>query len=304
MAKLNILVTGANGFIGKIFLNRLDQQKYNIFALAKQDDSNITYSRLTKFFFQDISIPFHLDETFDYIFHFAALNVTHVDKVSHEAYTLVNVAGTQNLIKAVHTKKFIFMSTAKVYQKTGKVIREDSPVQPEGDYEKSKFAAEEICRHFLKPDQLIILRPVNIVGPGQTDKAMLPIFFKNAMENQPINVFAPRQSVLQLLYIDDVLRLFEMLLAQDSVCGVFNLSSQDQISLEDLVLNIVRMTNSRSVIKFSNLEKAPKGEVIGTKAKDILGWEAKVSIEEVLHKFYTSLKYMFDRIPMRKNPCE
>ncbi len=290
MVKLNVLVTGANGFIGKSFINSLDQQRYNIFALDNKNDQSVDRSRITKTFVQDISLPFQLQETFDYVFHLAALNVTHVEKTLYEGYHRINVVGTQNLIKAAHTKKFIFMSTAKVYQKKGGDITEDSLVNPEGDYEKSKFAAEEICWRFLSPDQLVILRPVNIVGPGQAEKAVLPIFFRNAVENMLIDVFAPRKSILQFLYIDDVVRFLKMLLEKDSTCGVFNLSSSEHISLEELASKIVHMTGSRSIVKFSNSEEISFGKVIFQKAKDILGWRAQVAMEDMLHKYYMSLR--------------
>lgn len=290
MVKLNVLVTGANGFIGKSFINSLDQHRYNISALDNKNDQSLDRPRITKIFVQDISLPFQLQETFDYVFHLAALNVTHVDKASYEDYHRINVMGTRNLIKAAHTKKFVFMSTAKVYQKKGGDITEDSLVNPEADYEKSKFAAEEMCRRSLGPDQLVILRPVNIVGPGQAEKAVLPVFFRNAIENKPIDVFAPRKSILQFLYIDDVVRFFKMLLENDSACGVFNLSSSDHISLEELASKIVHLTGARSAVKFSNSEEISFGRVIPQKAKDILGWRAQVTIEDMLHRYYASLR--------------
>ncbi len=290
MVKLNVLVTGANGFIGKSLIDSLEQHRYNIFAFDNKNDQSFDRSRITKIFIQDISLPFQLQETFDYVFHLAALNVTHVDKASYKDYHRINVVGTQNLIKAAHTKKFIFMSTAKVYQKKGEDITEDSLIAPEGDYEKSKFAAEEICRRSLGPEQLVILRPVNIVGPGQAGKAVLPVFFRNAIENKLIDVFAPRKSILQFLYIDDVVRLFKMLLEKKSVSGVFNLSSLDHISLEELAQKIVQMTGSRSIVKFSNSAEISFGKVISQKVKGILGWRAQVTIEDMLYNYYASLR--------------
>ncbi len=291
MVKLDVLVTGANGFIGKVFINKLDPSRYNIFALDKKNDQDFDCSRIAQTFLQDISLPFQLPKSFDYIFHLAALNVTHIDRASCESYYRVNVVGTQNLIKATRTKKFIFMSTAKVYQKTGGDITEDSTINPQGDYERSKFAAEGICQQLLKPEQLVILRPVNIVGPGQTGKkAVLPVFFQNASENQPIDVFAPRQSILQFLYVDDVIELFELLMVKDSVKGIFNLSSPDFISLEELALKIVNMTDSRSAVEFSNPQPVLKGKVISQKAKDVLGWQAKIPIEDILRNYYAELK--------------
>ncbi len=282
---MNVLVTGATGFIGKAFIRKLIRDQYNVSGLdVKKDEQAPAH----KFFLQDITQPFHLQESFDHVFHLAALNVTHVDKADHQAYHRVNVQGTENLIKAVKTRKFVFMSTAKVYRRQEK-IEENSDILPENDYEKSKWMGEELCRRYFKPDQLVILRPVNIVGPGQADKAILPVFFKNAVWNQPIDVFAPRNTILQFLDIDDVVRLLESLIKNNNASGVFNMSSPDRISLEELASKIVELTHSRSIVRFSNTQKAVISQVVSQRAKEVLNWQAQVSIEEILRKYCADL---------------
>lgn len=280
---MNVLVTGATGFIGRTFISQLTGKQYNIFGLDIKEDQQIDAHR---FFLQDITRSFHLQEPFDYVFHLAALNVTHVGKAAQEAYQRANVLGTENLIKAVNTKKFVFMSTAKVYKREPGTIDERSKISPEGDYERSKWLAEELCRKYFKPDQLVILRPVNVVGPRQAEKAILPVFFKNAVQNEPIDVFAPRDSVLQFVYIDDVMRLFEALLKNNAASGVFNVSSTDWISLEELALKIVELTHSRSAVRFTNAQKAVFSEVVSLRAKEVLDWQAQVSVTEILRRYY------------------
>lgn len=279
---MNVLVTGAMGFIGRTLIRQLTGKQCNIFGL---DINGNQQNDVHKFFLQDITRPFHLEEPFDYVFHLAALNVTHVGKADQEAYRRANVLGTENLIKAVNAKKFVFMSTAKVYKKQPGIIDERSEILPEGDYEKSKWLAEELCRRYLKPDRLVILRPINIVGPGQADKAILPVFFKNAFQNSPLDVFAPRDSVLQFVYIDDVMRLLEALLKNNAASGVFNISSTDRISLEGLALKIVELTHSRSAVRFTNAQRAVLYEVVSRRAKEVLGWQARVPIAEILRRY-------------------
>lgn len=283
---MNVLVTGATGFIGRTFISQLTGKQYNIFGLDIKGDQQIDAHR---FFLQDITRPFHLEEPFDCVFHLAALNVTHVGKADQEAYHRANVQGTENLIKAVNTEKFVLMSTAKVYKKHPGIIDEHSEILPEGDYEKSKWLAEELCRKYLRPDQLVILRPVNIAGPGQAEKAILPVFFRNAVQNNPIDVFAPRDSVLQFVHIDDVIRLFGSLLKNNAASGVFNLSSSDRISLEELALKIVELTHSRSAVRFTNAQKAVFSEVVSLRAKEVLDWQAHVPIAEILRRYCADL---------------
>ena len=282
---MNILVTGATGFIGRAFIRDLAQYPHNIFGLAsKKNDRDFDCSLVKDLFTQDIAQPFKLSQSFDYIFHLAALNVTHVGKTDAQAYHRVNVQGTENLLKAAVTKKFVFMSTAKVYRRQEK-IDEHSDILPENDYEKSKWMGEELCRRHFKPDQLVILRPVNIVGPGQAEKAILPVFFKNAIQNQPLDIFAPRDTILQFVYIDDVVRLLGSLIKNDQASGVFNVSSLDHIALEDLAKKIVALTRSRSSIRFSNAQKAVFSEVLSSRAKEVLNWQAEISIEEILRRY-------------------
>lgn len=284
---MNILVTGATGFIGRAFIHTLAQHPHNIFGLAlKKNDPDFDYSLVKDFFVQDISQPFKIPGSFDWVFHLAALNITHVGKIDAQAYHRVNIQGTENFLKAVTAKKIVFMSTAKVYRRQER-IDESSDILPENDYERSKWMGEKVCRRYLKPDQLVVLRPVNIVGPGQADKAVLPVFLKNAIQNQPLDIFAPRDSVLQFVYIDDVIRLFEALLKNNAASGVFNISSTDRISLEDLALKILELTHSRSAVRFTSAQKAVFSEVLSSRAKEVLNWQAEVSIEEILRRYCT-----------------
>ena len=104
---MNILVTGASGFIGRALVQALAQHPYNIFGLASgKNGRNFDGSLVKDFFVQDIRQPFKLSQSFDYVFHLAALNITHVGRADVREYDCVNVRGTENLLKAVTAKKF------------------------------------------------------------------------------------------------------------------------------------------------------------------------------------------------------
>ena len=81
------------------------------------------------------------------------------------------------------------------------------------------------------------------------------------------------------------MRLLESLIKNSQASGVFNISSSDHISLEDLALKIIALTHSRSQVRFSNTQKAVISQVVSQKAKEVLGWQAQVSIEEILRRY-------------------
>ncbi|MCR4337868.1 MAG: NAD(P)-dependent oxidoreductase [Candidatus Omnitrophica bacterium] len=285
MRDWNVLVTGCNGFIGKTFVERLRGtcRLYGLDTMAPEAGDK----HFKKFYVQDLKVPFQLSENFDCVFHLAALNLTHVGKAGYSAYDEVNVKGTQNLIKAVQTKKFIFMSTAKVYKQEGKPIDESAKIEPLHDYEKSKWEAEKVCSTLVPSEQLLILRPVNIVGARQAEKAVLPVFFKNAILNNPLEMIVDPKTTLQFLSVKDIVDCFQQILERTNVHGILNLSSIDSISLEKLISDIIKMTGSQSQVRFLGpvVEKASFSPVISQKAKMALGWEAKISIESILEEF-------------------
>ena len=177
MAKIKILVTGAGGFIGRAFIESLSRDRFDIFALDIKK-SRYADPRVKKFYRQDITKPFRLEGSFDFVFHLAAYNVTHVGKKDPVSYGRVNVKGTRHIIESAPAKNFILMSTAKVYRCEGKPIHEMSPLGPENDYEKSKLEAEMVCRKYIPRDQLTIFRPVNIVARARQIKPFFPYCFE------------------------------------------------------------------------------------------------------------------------------
>ncbi len=230
---MNILVTGANGFIGRRLSSRLKARGHHAAALS-----------------QDISKPFSLNGRFDFVIHLAAHNITNVGAKDTGLYTAINVDGTKNLLQAVHAKKFIYLSTAKVYKNEGLPITEDSPLGPQGAYEQSKLKAEEVCRALLKKESLVILRPVNVMGWGQAPKAVLPVFFQKAKANQALDIINAPHTPMQFVYVEDLIDAIEAVISKGEIVpsGIFNIAHEETISLEQLARTIITMTHSSSVL--------------------------------------------------------
>ena len=283
MKTAKILVTGANGFVGKALCRRLRTLGYQVFGLDRLNPS--INQGFEEFYCIDITAPFHIDEKFDFVFHFAAHNVTHVGSQDANLYHVINVEGTGNVLKAVETDHFIFLSTTKVYKLQGKPLSESSPILAIREYEKSKLAAENLCRELCDVEKLLIVRSVNIVGKGQPDKAILPVLFKKAMAGELLEIFGPRGLVLQLLYVEDAVDAFVKVIEKANLQGIYNLASSDHIRLDELAEKIKKMAQSTSQIQFSNDTDVVFSEVNATKAQNDFDWHAKTKIQQILAEY-------------------
>lgn len=287
---MNILVTGACGFIGRAFIHVLKETTHAVYGLDLECPEDFNTNDLTGFYKQDISREFVLETPFDFIFHLAACNLTHVGKVDYATYNMVNVQGTENLIKATSTKQFVFLSTTKVYEQQCGLIDETAKINPIGDYEKSKLQAENICQCYFKKDNLTILRSVNVVGPGQAEKAVIPVFLKKAFLNEPLKIIGSQKTILQLLCVRDLIKAFQLLLNEDKGKGIVNLCSEETIPLGDLAGLVIDICQSESRIHCFNVDEVPFSRINARKAQEVFGWRAEISVREMLsdsYKFYS-----------------
>jgi len=287
---VKILVTGANGFVGKALVKRLIASEHDIYVLDINFEGFEFINEVKGCFQQDISRSFKLEENLDFVFHLGAYNVTHVGETSSDKYHSVNVEGTANLLGSANIRNFVFLSSIKVYDNTCARIDEDAPLAPVNGYEKSKLEAEKICTEKFSGENLYIFRSVNIAGPGQFEKALVPVLFKNAISGQPLDVFAPRKSIIHLLYVEDICDLFEELLSDRAKGSIYNLSSKEDVCLDVLAAMIVKITNSKSEILLKNDSPVIQSKIIMDKVRKDLGWTPKTDIKEILKLYYRSIK--------------
>jgi len=283
---MKILVTGANGFVGRVCVFEMLARGHEVDALDLIDLGYFNGTAIHRFHSCDITSPFTLTESFDAIVHLAAYNITHVGDTDSSIYTRVNVDGLANLFLGVRASRFVFLSTTKVYRKCAGIITEESEVDPQQPYEISKRLAEELCFSKWDNKKLVILRSVNVFGPGQPGKAVIPVFFARAMSSEPIKVFGPRGASLQFVYVNDLVRALETAAVTPGVSGIFNVASDDVVRLEDLALMVKKICGSSSPICFTDERFEPKFEVSYSKIKIKLGWAPLVKLEEALQRYY------------------
>ncbi|MFY7953451.1 MAG: UDP-glucuronic acid decarboxylase family protein [Armatimonadaceae bacterium] len=300
------LVTGGAGFLGSHLCRRLLQEGYEVVAL----DNFITGSpenvralagdpgfRLIE---QDVSQPWSVDGRADVVFHMAS-PASPVDFPTKPVEILtVNSRGTNIALDVAKEKgaRFLFASTSEVYgdplvhpqpeEYWGNV----NPIGTRGVYDEAKRFGEAITmayRRYRGVDAKLF-RIFNTYGPNMRldDGRVVPNFIGQALRGEPITVYGTGLQTRSFCYVDDLIDgIFRMSLTGADVSGPINIGNPTERSMIEFAQEIKRLTGSSSEIVYQPLPTAddPKQRRPDiTKAKDILGWEPKVTLEDGLSK--------------------
>ncbi len=219
---MNILVTGANGFIGSSIVNKLVETKhYNVHILIRKT-SNVERLKnnidKVKIFYGDVRDKESLIEPIksaDIIIHSAAVLRTTNNKIYYD----VNQLGTKNLIETVeeynpYLKKFIFLSS-QAAAGPARVLnfkKSDEECIPVSHYGRSKFLAEQELRKHSKNINVIILRPAAVYGPYDRD---MFIYFQLA-EKGIIPTFS-KEFYIQFTYVYDLVTIIEKIVNAEDI---------------------------------------------------------------------------------------
>lgn len=284
--KKKVLITGVNGFLGRSLTDSLDTNKYYISGLDLDKEFSGSKGILENYYPIDISRPFHLDKDFDIVLHLAACNRTNRDnKLDYDIFEKINVFGTANVIHCCKFKRFLFLSTSKLYKRLPGLINEQSSLNPVSYYERSKCKAESVCRNYVDDKKLVIVRPVNITGIHQDNNAIVPAFFRRAVRGETIQIFVRDNSIIQFLSVKDVADALDAMMCREEIYGVFNLSNNDSITIGELAEKIVAICNSSSEILYLNEAEKDDVEIDSSKAIELLKWRPKVLIGQMLKDY-------------------
>jgi len=270
---MNILVTGGCGFIGSHLVERLLRQGHSVIVLddlstgSLDNISGFLKEKKLQLVIDTILNAALVDELIrrsDFVYHLAA--VVGVKKVLDNPIEsiLVNVQGSSNILKSCTRwrKPLLLTSTSEIYGKNNEVpFRETSDIiigtttKRRWSYACTKALDEFLALAYAEESnlQVIIVRLFNTVGPRQTHHygMVLPRFVKQALNNQPLTVFGSGQQTRCFLHVDDALTAMLKLAAEKKAFGdVFNVGSQEEITISDLAHLVREMSGSSSEIVF------------------------------------------------------
>ena len=232
---MNVLVTGANGFVGSVLLKQLAARGDRVRALVRDPDNSpfagATAAELCKGDLRDSNTLISACSGMDVVFHTAAL-ATHWSPRAE--YLLHNLVGTGNLLAAMESAgvpRLIHFSTYLVYGQRSGTRAEDDAVLSTGDsYADSKIKTEELIRQEAEKRGIswTILRPANIYGPH--DRNWMPAVARN-LQRRRMRLFGRASYPAPIVYADDVAAFALECSRRSEACGeVFNVSSQEQVT--------------------------------------------------------------------------
>lgn len=309
---MNALITGGAGFIGSHLIHKLLSENINstvIDNLSTGDISNLDHAmNEIEFIKGDVRDESLVDKTIkntDLVFHMAAaVGVKNILNSPLEGIS-TNIYGSEIVLKSAtkYGKRIIIASTSEIYGKnlsqplselSDRVIGQ--PQRIRWTYSDSKAIEEAIATHLYQAKHLpvSIARLFNTVGPRQNDTygMVLPKFVKNALKNEPIEVYGDGKQSRVFCHVEDAVEaLFRILSSESAIGQVYNVGGKEEITIENLALKVISQCKSNSKLNYISYENAyPAGfEETFKRVPDIskinseLGWSPKKSLEETIN---------------------
>lgn len=314
-AQKRVLITGAAGFLGSHLCDRFVNEDYKVIGMdnlitgSMKNIEHLFPLKEFEFYFHDVTKFVHVPGKLDFILHFAS-PASPIDYLKIPIQTLkVGSLGTHNLLGLAKEKnsRFLIASTSEIYgDPTVHPQNEEywgnvNPIGPRGVYDEAKRFQEAITMayHTYHGLDTRIVRIFNTYGPRMRldDGRALPAFFSQAITGEDITVFGDGSQTRSFCYVDDLVEGIYRLLLSDYVFPV-NIGNPDEITIKEFAEEIIRLTNTDQKIIYKALPKDdPKQRQPDiTKAKNILGWEPKVSRKQGLKITYDYFKNVLSKI--------
>jgi dTDP-glucose 4,6-dehydratase len=301
------VVTGGAGFLGSHLCEYLLGKDHRVLCVDNLETSsleNIEHLRDDAFVFVNHDLIEHLavDEPVDVVYHLAAL-ASPIDYLRQPLHSLkVGSYGTHHALGLAKWKRarILLFSTSEIYGDPQVHPQPESywgnvnPIGPRGVYDEAKRYAEALTMayHTQQGVDTAIVRIFNTYGPRMRshDGRAIPTFMRQALENAPITVFGEGQQTRSFCYVDDLIRGLHLLAESDEHLPV-NLGNPTEFSILELAQTVIRVTSSKSEIVYEALpvDDPQVRQPDITRAKQLLGWEPEIQLEEGLRRLLPSL---------------
>jgi NAD dependent epimerase/dehydratase len=301
----NVLVTGADGFIGSHLVELLVSKGIKVRALSQYNSfnywgwlENIDCLNEIEVVSGDVRDPFYCKEIMrgvDCVFHLSALIAIPYSYTAPQSYVETNVTGTLNICQAAKELggiRVVHTSTSEVYGTAQYVpIDEKHPLQPQSPYSASKIGADAMAMSYFNAFELpvTIARPFNTYGPRQSARAVIPTIISqiaNGTKEIKIGDVSPTRD---FNYVMDTCRGFiELANCSDAIGKTVNIGSNYEISVGD-TLNLIKdlMKSDVTFITEDQRLRPEKSEVFrlwcdNSLINQLTGFKPEFSIERGL----------------------
>jgi len=303
---MKAIVTGCAGFIGSHLTERLLKEGFDVIGidsfsdyyprkLKEQNISGMQSNENFEFIEEDllrVDIP-DLLKDIDYIFHQSAqAGVRSSWGESFKIYCDNNILATQKLLegcKDTKVKKFVYGSSSSVYGDTESLpMKETDMPRPVSPYGVSKLAGEHLCYLYWKNYRVptVSLRYFTVYGPRQRPDMAFHKFIKAIFNEDQIKIYGDGRQTRDFTYVLDIVNA-NMLAAKSDYRGeVFNIGGGTRITLMDAIKILEKIIGKKAILDYIEQQKGDVRDTYAdiTKAKKLLGYNPRVSIEEGLRQ--------------------
>jgi dTDP-glucose 4,6-dehydratase len=296
------VVTGGVGFLGSHLCDYLLERGHRVICIDNLVSStleNVEHIHDDNFVFMnhDVVDRIEIDEPIDFVYHLAAL-ASPIDYLRQPLHSLkVGSYGTHNALGLAKFKRarFFLASTSEVYGDPLEHPQRETywgnvnPIGPRGVYDEAKRYGEAMTMayHGQQGVDTCIARIFNTYGPKMRpyDGRAIPTFVRQALGDKPLTVFGDGSQTRSFCYVDDLIRGLVALTESGEHLPV-NVGNPDEFTLLELAELVIRLSGSKSEIVFEALPvddpKQRRPDI--TRAKQLLGWEPTVPLEEGLRR--------------------
>ena len=304
---MNVLITGADGFIGSHLTEMLAAKGHKVKALSQYNSFNnwgwledINCKNKIEVLTGDIRDPYYckyITQNIDIIFHLAALIAIPYSYVSPSSYVDTNIKGTLNICQAAKENgniRVIHTSTSEVYGTAQYVpIDEKHPLQAQSPYSATKIAADAMAMSFFNSFELpvTIARPFNTYGPRQSARAVIPTVITQIANGAKKIKLGDLTPTRDFSYVEDTCRGFIAIAEENKTIGeTINIGSNFEISIGE-TLDLIKelMDSDTKFVREEGRIRPSNSEVFrlfcdNTKIERLTGFKPKIDIKEGLKK--------------------
>jgi dTDP-glucose 4,6-dehydratase len=302
------LVTGGAGFLGSHLCEALLGKGHRVICLDNLETgslANIEGLRDDAFSFvhHDVSEPIAIDEPLDFVYHLAAL-ASPIDYMRLPLHSLKTGSyGTHHALGVAKWKRarFLLASTSEVYgdpethPQTETYWGNVNPIGPRGVYDEAKRYAEALTMAYHRQQGVdtSIVRIFNTYGPKMrpNDGRAIPNFLSQALAEKPLTVYGDGSQTRSFCYVDDLIRGL-VLLAESGEHLPVNIGNPGEYTILQLAEAVLTATGSPSQILYEALpvDDPQVRQPDITRARQILGWQPEIELDEGLRRTLASLE--------------
>lgn len=301
-----VLVTGAGGFIASHLVEHLVREGAQVRGFVRYNSRNdlgmlkwlaseiLSQVEIMQGDLRDNEAVRNAVRGVDTVFHLGALIAIPYSYVNPREVIDVNIMGTLNVLMAARdfgTRRVVHTSTSEVYGTAQYVpIDEKHPLQGQSPYSASKIGADRIAESFYRSFEtpVVTLRPFNTFGPGQSMRAVIPTIIVQALTRDEVKLGSLEPS-RDFTFAKDTANGFVKVAEAEGVLGEeVNLGNDNTIRIGDLAEKIFKLIGKTPKIVADPQRVRPgKSEVMklwasNEKAKRMIGWEPRISLDEGL----------------------